>query len=106
MKTTTYLFADGVVTVEVANKIAPDYVGAINLLRECATKTECDGEGWDILVHAAQYLKALAPAEVIKAAAKAEVLRRNNNRRRARNRAMKDLGLTRVVGALGGVYYE
>jgi len=31
---------------------------------------------------------------------------RKNKARRDRHQAMKDLGLNRVVGALGGVYYE
>jgi hypothetical protein len=44
-------------------------------------------------------------------AAAAELLKvRNrvvkNAARRARNQAMRDLGLTRVVGNLGGVYWE
>ncbi len=32
--------------------------------------------------------------------------KRKNAARRARHQAMKDLGLVRVRGALGGVYYE
>lgn len=36
----------------------------------------------------------------------AKARKRKNAARRARHQAMKDLGLVRVRGALGGVYYE
>lgn len=37
---------------------------------------------------------------------KAEFRARSNRMRRDRDQAMKDLGLTRVKGMLGGVYWE
>jgi len=39
MKTTTYLFADGVTTKTVHNQIDADIPAAIKILRECAVQT-------------------------------------------------------------------
>jgi hypothetical protein len=69
----------------------------IHIIKEAAIQTPLNSPEWNTLVHAALFVE--------KSQSEAAAKRRNANRR-ARHQAMTDLGLVRVHGALGGVYYE